>query len=93
MAYYDPRTDKIYGAKKGSLVYWYGKGHQYLFKKGITSKINVFILISVLFGWAMFIIQNFNISQVAFIIVLGLIALKETFCWIYAFKNKYGAKK
>jgi hypothetical protein len=92
MACYDPRTNKVYGVKKGSLAYWHEKGHQFLFEKGITPEKDVITTFMILAGWASLTMQKFGLSKMFLIIVLSLMLLEELFCWVYAIK-KEGEKK
>ena len=85
MASYDPRSDEIYGCKKSSLAWWHERGHQVLFKSGITSEKDVIISFMILIGWAFLTLERNLYSRWVLMIVLFLILSEETFCWIYAF--------
>ena len=92
MACYDPRNDKIYGCKEGSLVWWHEKGHQKLFRSGLTSEKDTIITFCILLGWAFLVVELPTISKWFLIVVLFIIGLEEIGCWFYAF-YKYRRNK
>ena len=92
MASYDPRSDKIYGCKKDSLVWWHERGHQILFKSGITSEKDVMITFMILIGWAFLTLEKNLYSRWALFFVCFLIFAEEIYCWIYGLIKYYSPK-
>lgn len=89
VAFYDERSDKIYGCKKGSLEYYHEEGHRNMWKEG-TAQILDYMRATILLPTSV-IMLCFELNNFALLLMLiwvGSLTLEEISCWIYAYKRK-----
>lgn len=88
-AYYDMITDKIYGAKQGTLSYYHEEGHRDWSKKGIEQLLQMWqyylLMASVFLLTGKY---NHEVSRFLMWIFMFLLVISESHAWIFAF-NKY----
>ena len=88
MAYYDSETNKIVGAKKGTLTYLHEEGHKIYYLKGYTKQMDSYTYTFMV--WSIFLLAfGFTfLGQIAASFVISFPIMEEVVCWIYAF-SKY----
>lgn len=86
-ARYDPKTDKIIGAKEGSLIWYHEDGHRQQHKSGLIEKmmaLDILLLICMVF----LAFQCFLPAQITIVIYSLGYGYLEVSAWMYAF-DKY----
>lgn len=95
--YYDPVTQKIVGANKGSLAYWHEKGHMEYEKRpemmnkdysrqSMSKCVIFFLVVSLFVPIVKWFVLGFFIANVYYALY------EEYWCWKYAF-YKFGKQK
>jgi len=88
-ACYDRKNQKIYGYKKGSIIYLHEKGHDYYEKKGWNSKIDSYssFMLTILITVLVINTQNIFIMWLL-LITLGFEMGTEILAWYYVIKMR-----
>jgi hypothetical protein len=86
-AYYDSEKDKIYGCKKGTMVWYHERGHQILHNDYKWKTLMVYHIYILLFSIAKLIADDRYWAAVAFNVFMIIQVFDEFYAWYFALRN------
>lgn len=85
-AHYDPTTDKIYGAKKDTILYYHEEGHRHWYKRGYETALQMWMGYMLLGAVALNSLDS-PMAKYFVLLVAILLLTSEIHAWFFAFKK------